>query len=84
MLTLDPYAMDPVDTALEYARAPGATPSVVSAITTTFQAGLAALPSFAQEQTKAGVANQDYTYTTGTLVAGDLNSAASFVCANDK
>ena len=30
-----------------------------------------------QEQTSAGVANQDYTYTTGTLVAGNLNSAVS-------
>jgi hypothetical protein len=50
---LDPFAMDPLDTALEYARTPGATPAVVSAIVSGFQTSLAAFPNFTGEGSNA-------------------------------
>ncbi|HEX4447482.1 MAG TPA: glycoside hydrolase family 9 protein, partial [Polyangiaceae bacterium] len=51
--TLDPYAMDLLDTSLEYTRAPGATPSVVGAIVSSLQAALAAFPSFTAQKANA-------------------------------
>src|ERR1019366_1047719 len=51
--TLDPFAMGPLDTALEYTRSAGATPAVATAIISSFQSRLAAFPNFAAQHANA-------------------------------
>ena len=80
--SFDPFHMEPIDTALEYTKAPGATPSVVSTITSTFKSNVEGSSYFGVHSTSSDpylAYLKDYTWGSNQTKAGQGNMFADVV-----
>jgi endoglucanase len=77
--SFDPFHMEPIDTALEYTKAQGATPSVVSTITSTFKSSVEGSSYFGVHSTSSDpylAYLKDYTWGSNQTKAGQGNMFA--------